>query len=61
MRVVRTPEQNAPAIMWTKQCNCPMCNATLEYTNLDVKKREIGPNEIGDVLICGYCNKWFTI
>lgn len=60
MKVIYTPE-NRNKIEWTKRCECPMCKAILEYTNLDVKSQLVGPNEIGNVLICGNCNKWFEI
>ena len=61
MKVLKTPEEMAPKIMWTKTIVCRNCGALLEYTNLDVKKQLVGPNEIGNVLICGHCNKWFEI
>lgn len=61
MKVLKTPEFMSIKVKWTKQVQCPMCGALLEYTNLDVKKQLVGPNEIGNVLICGHCNKWFEI
>ena len=61
MKVLKTPEEMAPKVEWTKTIVCRNCGALLEYNNLDVKQRLVGPNEIGDILICGHCNKWFEL
>lgn len=61
MKVLKTPEEMAPKVMWTKTIVCRNCGALLEYDNTDVKRQLVGPNEIGNVLICGHCNKWFEI
>ena len=53
--------QKKPTIKWTKQVECPMCGALLEYTNLDVQQRMCQYNEIDDVITCPNCNKWFCI
>ena len=51
----------APKIMWTRTTVCPNCGALIEYDNTDVKKGLVGPNEMGNVVICGNCNKWFEV
>jgi uncharacterized protein YbaR (Trm112 family) len=61
MKVLKTPEEMSMKIKWTKKTYCPNCGAFLEYNNTDVKNGLVGPNEIGNVLICGHCNKWFEI
>ena len=61
MKVLKTPEEMAPKVEWTKQVKCPMCGALLEYTNLDVKKQQGRYNDIDDVIVCGHCHKWFCI
>jgi len=61
MKVLKTPEEMAPKIEWTKTTKCPMCGALLEYTNLDIKSQLVGPNELGNVLICEYCKRWFEL
>lgn len=61
MKVLKTPEEMSPKIMWTKKTICPNCGALIEYDNTDVKNGLVGPNETGDVVICGYCNGWFCV
>ena len=60
MRVIKKP-QELNIVLWTKQVTCPMCGATLEYTNLDVQKRQCKYNEIEDTIICCNCHKWFCV
>lgn len=62
MKILKTlGEIMSPKIKWTKKTYCPNCGALLEYNNTDVKIGLVGPNEIGNILICGYCKKWFEI
>lgn len=61
MKVLKTPEFMSIKVKWTKQVQCPMCGALLEYTNLDVKQQQGKYNDIDDVIVCGYCHKWFCI
>ena len=61
MKILKTPEEMAPSIKWTKTIVCPNCSALLEYNNTDVRRAIVGPNEIGNVLICAHCVEWFEI
>ena len=61
MKILKTPEEMKPEIKWVKTIVCPNCGALLEYNNTDVKSGLVGPNEIGKVLTCLHCNKWFEI
>ena len=61
MKVLKTPEEMAPKVKWTRTTVCPNCGALIEYDNTDVKSGLVGPNEIGNVVICGHCNKWFEV
>lgn len=61
MKVLKTPEEMAPQVEWKKEIVCPNCGALIEYDNTDVKRGLVGPNEIGNVVICGHCNGWFEI
>lgn len=61
MKVLKTPEEMAPKVEWTKTVICPMCGALLEYTNLDVFKKKGRYNDLDDAIICGHCNRWFCV
>lgn len=61
MKILKTPEEMKPEIKWVRTIVCPNCGSLLEYNNTDVKRGLVGPNEIGNILICGYCKKWFEI
>ena len=61
MRIIRTPEENKPKVEWTKQENCSCCNATLEFTNLDIEHRIGKYNEDQTVVTCPYCGNWFEV
>ena len=50
-----------PKIEWTKQVECPMCHAILEYTNLDIKLKQGRYNEMDETITCPNCNKWFCV
>ncbi len=50
-----------PTVKWTKQVECPMCGALLEYTNLDVQRKQGRYNDLDEVITCPNCNKWFCI
>lgn len=38
-----------------------MCGALLEYTNLDVQRKQGRYNDLDEVITCPNCNKWFCI
>lgn len=61
MKVLKTPEEMAPKVEWTKEVQCPMCGALLEYNNLDIQSRMTYFNELQKVVICGHCHKWFAV
>lgn len=61
MKILKTPEEMAPIINWTKTIVCPNCGALLEYNNKDIRCALVGPNEIGNVLICAHCKGWFEL
>lgn len=61
MKVLKTPEFMSIKVKWTKQVQCPMCGALLEYTNLDVKQQQGKYNDVDDVIVCGHCHKWFCV
>lgn len=59
MKVIKEPQK--PKVSWTKQVICPMCGATLEYTNLDVQERHLRYTDLENTITCGYCHKWFCV
>lgn len=61
MKVIKTPEEMAPKVEWTKQIKCPMCGALLEYNNLDIINRHGRYNDIDQTVMCGYCKNWFCV